>query len=155
MSLPHNEPPSPHVFPGNSPRITGRANPDSCESFCFVLRPSAHENLCVPFKSGVCISPRPVELLSTSSAGPQYQMLRGLLLPMPDPQAGEPDMGSELSLPWVSLCDIVTFQSVIHLLDGYEVAYMGNCPPTTISQCGFLFVFWSMISFLTVCSLFC
>ena len=55
------------------------------------LGPSAHETLYVPFKSGVFVSPSLVELLHTSPAGLQCQMLQGLLLPTP--QAWEPDMG--------------------------------------------------------------
>ena len=39
----------------------------------------------------VCAPSSPVELLRSSPAGLQSQMLWGLLLRMPDPQAGEPD----------------------------------------------------------------
>ena len=68
-------------------------------SLCFSLGPSAHENLCAPFRNVVSVSPSPVELLHTSPTGPQWQMLQGLLLPMTDPQAWDLMWGSELSLP--------------------------------------------------------
>ena len=51
-----------------------------------------HESPCAPFKSGVSISPSPMEPLKTSPADPQCQMLQGLLLSMQDPQVGEPDI---------------------------------------------------------------
>ena len=50
-------------------------------------------DLGVPFKSGVSVSPCPVELLWSSPAGLQSQMLWGLFLVMSDSQAGEPHMG--------------------------------------------------------------
>ena len=52
----------------------------------------------VPFKNGVSISPSAMELLHTIPIGPQCQMLQGLFLSMPDPQAWGLDMGSELSV---------------------------------------------------------
>ena len=70
----------------------------SC-SHCFALGPSAHENLCVPSKSGVSISPSPAAFLHSSPTGLQSQMLWGLLLSLPDPQAGEPDVGLRTLTP--------------------------------------------------------
>ena len=46
-----------------------------------------HVEICVP------ISPSPMELLCRSPTGLQCQMLWGLFLPMPDPQAWGPDVG--------------------------------------------------------------
>ena len=48
--------------------------------------------MCAPALSGVSVSPSPVELLQSSPSGLQSQMLWGLLLPMPDPSAGEPNV---------------------------------------------------------------
>ena len=39
------------------------------------------------------VSPSPVEFLQSSPVGLQSPMLRGLLLPMPDLQLREPDLG--------------------------------------------------------------
>ena len=72
------------VFPGCPPRTAVRFDPDSYGD-CFALGPSARESLCAPFKNGVSISPSPVELLRTSPAGLQCQMLQGLFLPVLDP----------------------------------------------------------------------
>ena len=54
---------------------------------------SVHETLCVPSKSRVSVASSRAELLHSSPAGLQSQMLWGFLLRMPDPQAGDPDMG--------------------------------------------------------------
>lgn len=61
-------------------------------SLCFALQPSAHESLCAPFKKWSSFHPSPMELLRTSPIGLQWQMLQGLLLPMPDLQVWGPDM---------------------------------------------------------------
>lgn len=58
------------------------------------------ETPCVPSKSGVC-SPSLVEPLLSIPAVLSSQMIWRLLLPLPDPQAGDPDMGSELSLLYI------------------------------------------------------
>ena len=44
-------------------------------------------------------------------------VLGGFLLPVPDPQTREPDMGPELSLLWEYFCNIIIFQFV-------------GCPPS-------------------------
>ena len=55
------------VFPGCPPRTVVRFDPDSHGDFALLFGP-VHVTLCVtpPFKSGVSISPSPVELLHTS-----------------------------------------------------------------------------------------
>ena len=97
-------------------------------------------------------SPTPAELLHTSPYGLQCQMFQGLLLPMPDSQAGEPDEGFQ-TLLWKSLYDIIIFQSVGHPLGEDEIAYITNVPLLPY-HCGFFFVFGCRISFLAVFSLF-
>ena len=71
-------------------------------------------------------SPTPAELLHTSPYGLQCQMFQGLLLPMPDSQAGEPDEGFQ-TLLWKSLYDIIIFQSVGCPLK-YGIAYIMETP---------------------------
>ena len=68
--LPHNEPQSPSVFPGDPPRNPGRCDPDSYGVSALPWDP-------VCMKAWVCLSrmespfpPSPVELLCTSPAGP-------------------------------------------------------------------------------------
>ena len=63
------------------------------------LGPSARESLCVPFKNGVSVSPSPMEVLQTSPAALQCQMLRGLFHPMPDPQVWGLDVGLRTLTP--------------------------------------------------------
>ena len=74
---PQGEPQPPFAPPGDSPRPAGRCSPGSYQITAFALGPSAHEILCVLLKSEVCISPS----------------FLGLVFLMPDPWAGEPDVG--------------------------------------------------------------
>ena len=98
MSLPHNEPQLPH-FPRRSSKHHRQVWPRVLWSLCYSLGPSAHESLCIPFKHGVSISPSLVQLLWTNTTGPQCQILQGILLPVPDPQVWEPDMGLRILIP--------------------------------------------------------
>ena len=85
------QPPSPmmsHSHPLFSQEILQELKqvwPTFLWSLYFALGPTAHKMLCASFKSGVSISPSPVELLCTSPTGPPCQMLWLLLLSMPDP----------------------------------------------------------------------
>ena len=76
--------------PGDPPRPAGRSGPGSYEVTAFSLGPCEHKTLCAPSKSGVSLSLSPVEPLWSSL---QSQMLWGLLLLMPDPHAGESEVG--------------------------------------------------------------
>ena len=66
-------------------------------SLCFALGPSAHENLCTPFKNGVSLSLSSMKCLCTTPTGIQCQMLWGFLLPIPD--AWVPDLGLRTLTP--------------------------------------------------------
>ena len=61
-------------------------------SLLFHLGPGMHKSLCAPSKSGVSLSPSPVESLQSNPIGLQSQMLWRLLLLTPEPQAVEPDV---------------------------------------------------------------
>ena len=64
--------------------------------YCFFpLGPGMHETLCVPSKSGVCVSPSPTEFPRTNSRGLPSQILWGLLILPLDPQVREPEVGSD------------------------------------------------------------
>ena len=93
------EPQPPPASPGGPPRPAGRSCPGSYEVTTFALGPGAHETLCVPSKSGVSLSPCPVELLQSSPAGLQSQMLWGLLCPLAEPPAEEPVAGLRTLTP--------------------------------------------------------
>ena len=60
-------------------------------------------------QDGVSVSPSPVEFQQSSPAHLQSQMPWELLFSMPDPQAGEPDVGHRILL-WENLCNIIIFQ---------------------------------------------
>jgi len=85
-------------------------------SICFAPGPSAHESLCVPFKSAVSVSSSPVELLCTSPTGPQCQMLWGPSSKCQISRSGNLTWCSELSLPWASLYNIFSSLWATHLV---------------------------------------
>ena len=62
-------------------------------SLLLPLGPDAHTTLCVPSKSGVSISPSPVEVLQSIPTRLQSLILYEFLLPLLDPQVGKPDVG--------------------------------------------------------------
>ena len=98
----------PH-FPRRSSKNCRRIWPRFLWSVCFALGPSARESLCNPFKNGVSVSPSPLELLPTIPAGPQRQVLQGLLLPMPDLQLWEPNVGLRThSYRWASVIQLLS-----------------------------------------------
>ena len=68
------------------------SDPGPFEITAFSLVPGAHETLCAPSKSGVSVYSRPVEVLKSSLAGLQSQMIWRLLFLIPDSQAWESDV---------------------------------------------------------------
>ena len=56
--------------------------------------------LCAPFKSRVLFSYSPLALPYASPAGLQSLAFRGLITPVQDPQAGEPNAGLRPLTPW-------------------------------------------------------
>ena len=95
-----------------------------------MLGPSACETLCAPSKSGISFSPSPVELLRSSTAGVEAQMLWAVLLPNARPSdylVGPFYVGTSLC----SLRGLIFFgvravfsMDVCHL----SSVYVGHCP---------------------------
>ena len=63
------------------------------------LGPDVHTTLCVPSKSGVSVSPSPVEVLWSNPASLQSMILWEFFLLLPDPQVGKADMGLRTFTP--------------------------------------------------------
>jgi len=57
-----------------------------------------------------------MKLLRISPSGPQCQMLQGLLLPMPNPQVWEPDMGLRTLTPVHKSLQYSYFPVCVHLV---------------------------------------
>ena len=55
-------------------------------------------------------------------------MLLGLLLSLPDRQAGEPDVGLSTSFLWENLCDTIIFQLWVDLLIGLGFDFIAIAP---------------------------
>ena len=68
-------------------------------SLLLSLCPNMHTTLCVPFKSGVSVSPSPVEVLQSNPTSLRSLIFWEFLLPLPDPQVGKPDMGLRTFTP--------------------------------------------------------
>ena len=122
MSFPHNEPQSPPCFPRRSSNNCRQVWPRFLWSLCFALGPCAHESLCVSVKSRVSVFLSPIGFLSTTQLALKAKCSKGSSSQCQIPRGRNLTWVSELSLPWVSLCYIVTFQSVDHLPSGYGVA---------------------------------
>ena len=120
-------------------------------SHSFALSPSAQETLHASSssKSGV---PSPLELLHLCPSGLQSLMLWRLLLPVPEPQAAQPNVGLRTLTP-VGEPLIQLFSSfwVTHPV-GMGFGYVTKVP--RLPSCGF-FVLRCRISFLVGSSLFC
>ena len=82
--FPHSEPQPPPSSPGDPPSPAVRSGPGLYEVTGFALVSSMHETLCAPSKRGVSVFPSFVELVQSSPADLQSQMLWGLLLPFLD-----------------------------------------------------------------------
>ena len=84
---------------GHSPRPECKSGSSLYQITSFAFCPNVHETLCVPFKSKVSIFPSPGGFLQLSSADPQSQMPWGLVFPVSDRWAGDPDMGLRTVTP--------------------------------------------------------
>ena len=129
MSFPHNEPQSPPVFPGGPPRTAVRSKvwPRFLWSLCFALGLSAHESLCVPFKNGVSINSRTMELPYTSH-WPSMPDSTGALSPNVRSSGMGMMCGSDSqSCRWVSMIQLLFNLWVSHLA-GRGLLILCNCP---------------------------
>ena len=68
-------------------------------SLLLLLGPDVHTTLCVPFKSGVSVSPSPVKVLQSNPASLQSLILWEFLFLLPDRQVGKPDVGLRTFTP--------------------------------------------------------
>ena len=96
---PHGEPQPPPASAGDPPTLAGRSGSVSCG----VTSPSPlvlmHTLLCAPSKSGVSVSPSPVEVLQSNPTSLQSLILWEFLLPLLDIQVGKPYMGLRTFTP--------------------------------------------------------
>ena len=99
MSFPHNKPHSPLFSQEVLQELQSGPTQIPMETLLLPWDPVPVQSLCVPFKNGVSVSPSLVELLHTSPTGLQCQMLWGLFLPVPDPQAWVLDVGLRTLTP--------------------------------------------------------
>lgn len=111
-ALPPNEPQPHPVFPGDSPRTTGRSDPDSCGVSALPWDP-VHTKACVPHsRVGSLSPPGPWSSCSQAPLAPNAKCSRGSSSRCQTPRCGKVVWGSDLSLLWVSIIDVVTLQSV-------------------------------------------
>ena len=97
---PHSEPQLPPTSAVDLPILAGRSGPVSYGVTAFFPQGAGmHKTLCVPSKSGVSVSPSPVEILQSSPAGLQSQNRWGLLLLLLGQQPGKPGVGLRTFTP--------------------------------------------------------
>ena len=92
-----------------------------------------------PFRMGVSVSPSPVEFLQSSTAGLQSQILCGLQLPLPGPQAGKTDIGLR------TFNAMENFSGTHFVGIGFDVVVI---VPLLSSHCAFFFGFGYKVCFL-------
>ena len=141
VSSSHSEPQSPHIFTGDPPRTASMSDPDFYGISALPWDP-------VHMKASMCLSrvEYPFSPVLWSSCTKAMLVLntqcsRASSYQSQIPRGGNLTWGSELSLPWVSLCNVVTFQSVSHPPDGYIMCNRPSCLDMAS------FVFQSRISF--------
>ena len=117
---PHSEPQLPPASTGELPIPAGKSGPVSYEIIRDLIREVfftwvlVHTRPCVHPPRMEFVSPSPMEFLRSNPADLQSQILWGLLLPLPDPHAGEPDMGLRTFTPVGELLWYNYFQFVSH-----------------------------------------
>ena len=113
----------------------------------FPLDSGVHETFCVPSRSGVSVSPNPVEVLQSNPPGFQSQILLRRLLPLPDHQVGELDIGLRNFTP---MGECLWYNSFPVCRLSAQQVWEFDCnviAPLLPSHCGF-FVFRCWISVL-------
>ena len=83
-----------------------------------------HTVLFVPSNSGISVSPSPVEVLKLNPTGLQSQILWGFPVPLPDPQAGKPDVRPRIFTTvgeWGNFFGIIVLQIVGRSLGRYGI----------------------------------
>ena len=90
---PHSEPQLTPAFPGGGLQDPQIGLAKILTEFLLCPGTWCTWKLCAPCDSGVYVSPSPMDLLHSNPTGLQCQVFWGLILPMLDPQPGEPDMG--------------------------------------------------------------
>ena len=98
-SFPHGEPQPPPPLPETFQHWQVGLVQSPIGSLLLPLGPNAHTTLCVRSKSGVSVSPSPVEVLQSNPASLQSLILWEFLLLLPDPQLGKPDVGLRTFTP--------------------------------------------------------
>ena len=119
--FPHSEPQLTPTSPGDALRPTGKSGPGSYGVTALVwvpvymkpcVRPPRVESLFLPFLWIPCTQ-APLASKAKCSEGSSSQCQT--------PRLGSLIWGSELSLLWENLCDVIIFQFVGHPLGGYGI----------------------------------
>ena len=142
---------------GGPPILTGWSGPVSYEVTAFFSGSWCTQDLVCASRSGVSLSPSPVEFLQSNPTGLQSQILWVLLLPLPDPQAGEPDMGLRTFTPvrellWYNYFPVCGLPTQ-HVWDFIMIFIM--IVPLLQSRCDFFFVFGCRVSLWVGSSIIC
>ena len=95
-----NESQLPSSSLGGSPRSASGSDSGSFQITASALGPQVCEILCVPFDSGVSISHSPLTPPKISPTGFQSQTFCGLIFPVQNSGAGEPNVGLGPLAPW-------------------------------------------------------
>ena len=133
---------------GGPAMLADRSGPISYGIIAFFPWVLVHMRLYVFSKSGVPVSPSPVEVLQSNPSGLQSQILWVLLRTCCwTPRLGSLTWGSELSLLWDNFCGIIIFWFVGGPSGGYGNWFYHDSTPLTRLLWLFLFVFGCRVFF--------
>ena len=123
-TMSHNHP----VFPGDPPRTAVMSDPDFYGVSALPWDPVHMKPCCSSQEWRLCFPPVLWNSFIKSLLALKAKCSRGSSSKCQIPRYGNMTWVSELSCPWVSLCNIVTVQCVGCPPSGFEVANILCCP---------------------------
>ena len=125
---------------GDPPTLAGRFGSVSVGSLLLPLGAYAHTTLCVPSKSGVSVSPRPVEVLQPNPSSFNVWFSRNYSPHCRTPTSGSLTLAQNLhSSEWTSV--VLVFSSLWVTHPAVMGFYFIVIASLLLSHCGFSFVF--------------
>ena len=136
-------PTPPTTFTGNPPIAAGRSGPSSCEVTAFYPGSWGTRGLVFSLQEWSFCLPQSCAIPAIKPTDLQSQMLSGLLFPMPDPQAVEPDPGLSSFTPVGEPLHYNNFLLLwVTHLGGNGTWFDCNGPPILPSCCGVYICLW-------------
>ena len=130
---PCREPLPTHACTGHPPTPVGSFGSASCGATCsFLLDLGVHKILFVPSKTGVSVSPSPVEVLWSNTAGLQGQIPWGSPVPLLDPQLTHP---AGMGFDFIMIAPVLPSRCSFFFVFGHGISFFGQLHRPPINGC--------------------